>query len=145
MYRILLVDDDPNILSTLTRVLTSIPIADLDGERPQIESFLSASEALVRADAVAFDLVISDFRMPEMSGVDFLSRLIQHQPNVVRIFLTGGVDREAMADAVRKVQPYCCMDKPWRNAQLKSAVTQSLRARAHLKKDGAPVQNREPG
>jgi len=64
MYRIMLVDDEMNILSALKRALLTIPFDDLDGERPEIETFVSARQALARIAGKPVDLVITDFRMP---------------------------------------------------------------------------------
>jgi DNA-binding NtrC family response regulator len=130
MYRIMLVDDEMNILSALKRALLTIPFDDLDGERPEIETFVSARQALARIAGKPVDLVITDFRMPEMSGVEFLSEVVRLQPDVVRVVLSGQADMDAVVDAINRVQIYRFISKPWHDFELKSAITQALASRA---------------
>jgi DNA-binding NtrC family response regulator len=129
MYRIMLVDDEINILSALKRALLTIPFDDLDGERPEIETFVSAKQALTRIGAKSVDLVISDYRMPEMSGVEFLAQAVKKQPDVARLVLSGNADLDAVIDAINRVQIFRFIAKPWHDYELKSAVTQALAAR----------------
>ena len=69
MHRILLVDDEIGVLNALSRVLKLSPLVVRGEElRPRIDAFTSPAEALARAGTTAYDLVISDFRMPEMDG-----------------------------------------------------------------------------
>jgi DNA-binding NtrC family response regulator len=129
MYRIMLVDDEINILSALKRALLTIPFDDLDGERPEIETFVSASQALARIRSKPVDLVISDFRMPEMSGVEFLAEAVAAQPDVARLVLSGQADMDAVIDAINRVQIFRFISKPWHDFDLKRAVIQALAAR----------------
>ena len=132
MYRILLVDDEANMLSALRRVLMSVPAEDLDGEKPEVETYTSAEEALRRVRTMPIDLVISDYRMPEMSGVDFLTQVIQAQPEVARLILSAYADIDAVMNAINKVQVFRFISKPWHDVELKSAVTQALSIRKLL-------------
>jgi two-component system probable response regulator PhcQ len=130
MYRIILVDDEVNVLSALKRALAAIPVAELDGERPSIETYSSVHEALNRINSMPVDLVISDYRMPDMSGVEFLSQAIVCQPNMARIILSGYTDLDAVVSAINKVQISRFINKPWHDFELKSAVIQALATRA---------------
>lgn len=130
MYRIMLVDDEINVLSALKRALMTIPIDDLDGDRPEIETFISARDALARIRAKPVDLIISDYRMPEMSGVDFLSAAVELQPDAARLVLSGQADLAAVIDAINRVHIFRFIGKPWHDFELKSAVIQALAARA---------------
>ena len=130
MYRILLVDDEINVLTALKRSLMRIPIDELDGDRPDIETFISAPQAIARVQRVPVDLVISDYRMPGMSGVEFLSEVVQAQPDVARIILSGNADLDAVVDAINKVQIFRFVAKPWHDFELKTAIVQALAARA---------------
>ena len=130
MYRIVLVDDEINVLSALKRALSAIAPDELDGARPDIETFASAYEALNRINTVPVDLVISDYRMPDMNGVDFLYRAIECQPTIARIILSGYADLDAVVSAINKVQISRFINKPWNDFELKSAVVQALSTRA---------------
>ena len=130
MYRIVLVDDEVNVLSALKRALSSIPTEELDGERPVVETFVSVHEALNCINSMQVDLVISDYRMPDMSGVEFLLQVIACQPAVARMILSGYADLDAVVSAINKVQISRFLNKPWHDFELKSAVVQALSNRA---------------
>lgn len=127
MYRILLVDDEPNILSALRRCLGAIPADDLDGEALRIETFISPEAAIERAEEQDFDLVVSDYRMPSMTGVEFLSHLMEIQPNAPRMIVSGYADRDAIIAAINEVLLVRFVEKPWVDAQLRASVVAVLR------------------
>jgi CheY-like chemotaxis protein len=130
MYRFLLVDDEPHILSVLARVLSAIPASELGGKRAEVETFSSAEQALRRADEVSFDLVIFDLQMPDMSGLDFLSRLLERQPDIVRICLTGDPQHPDVDRARHELDDCPVLGKPWRNSELRSVIVNSLARRS---------------
>ena len=130
MYRILLVDDEINVLSALKRSLQRIEFDELDGERPEIETFISAHQALDRVKRAPVDLILSDFRMPEMSGVEFLTEAVQSQPDVARLVLSGHADLDNVVDAINKVQIFRFIAKPWHDFELNTAIVQALAARS---------------
>lgn len=128
MARLLLVDDEANILSSLRRALHGM--AHGAGiEAHALECFTSAHEALERAQHTAFDLVISDYRMPEMDGVEFLSRLIEIQPDIARMVLSGYADLQAVISAINRVQIFRFVQKPWNEYELETAIRQALEHR----------------
>jgi DNA-binding NtrC family response regulator len=126
--RILLVDDEPNILSSLRRVINAMPWSAV-GETPTVDTFNSPVAALERANEMAFDLVISDYRMPEMDGVSFLERLVQIQPSIARIILSGYADLQALVDAINKVQIFRFVSKPWNDFELTTSIIQAIEQR----------------
>ena len=97
MYRILIVDDEPNILSSLTRVLGKV-------DDWEIETYDSAAEALKRAQTTSFELIISDYKMPEMDGVTFLHEIRKVQPEAMRLILSGFTDLEALLGAINEAE-----------------------------------------
>lgn len=129
MYRILLVDDEINVLSALKRALSRIDIEELDGERPEIETFVSARQALARMARAPVDLIVTDYRMPELDGVEFLTEAVRLQPDVARLILSGNADFDAVIDAINRVQIFRFIAKPWHDFELKSAILQALAAR----------------
>ena len=128
MYRILLLDDETNVLNALRRALASIPASRLGGEELLIEMFTDPRTALERCEAVPFSLLMSDYRMPEMSGVEFLARSIASQPHVPRVIVSGFADRDAIIAAINEAQLTRFIEKPWNDAELKSAVVTILTA-----------------
>lgn len=129
MYRVLLVDDEQNILNALRRSLAAIDVRQLDGEAPLCEAFTSPEAALRRADEQDFDLVISDYRMPSMSGVEFLARIMELQPAAPRVIVSGNADRQAIIAAVNEVNLMGFIEKPWNDQELRKTVVSILAAR----------------
>jgi DNA-binding NtrC family response regulator len=120
MYRILIVDDEESIVNALKRCLRKV--ADWE-----IETFTSGSEALRRAEGTSFDLFISDFRMPEMNGVEFLSKVKKIQPNSARIILSGYTDLEALVGAINEAEIFRFINKPWNDYELILTIEQALK------------------
>jgi two-component system, probable response regulator PhcQ len=130
VHRILLVDDEPGILSALRRVFATARPEDVGGEPLAVESFEDPEEALARAAEAPFDLVISDYRMPKLSGVEFLERLIQLQPGAARLILSAYTDLDGLVGAINRAQIFRFLSKPWHDLELKLAVRQALEWRA---------------
>ncbi len=125
MPRIMLVDDEPNVLTSLRRAINTMP-PQLFGGQLVIETFDDPRHALERAGECAFELVISDFRMPDMDGVQFLTQLIEIQPRIARIMLSGYADLKALVAAINEVQVFRFVAKPWSNFELGAAMAQAL-------------------
>jgi len=128
LTRLMLVDDEPNILSSLRRCIHAVP-AERFGPNLVIETFLAPAQALARAQEEAFDLVVSDYRMPHMDGVTFLTKMIEFQPNVARIILSGYADLHALIDAINRVQIFRFIAKPWDDQELATCIAQALTQR----------------
>lgn len=129
MYRIVVVDDEPNIASAIRRELAAISPDRLDGERAEIETFTSGEMALSRLAAMSVDLVISDYNMPGMNGIEFLSQVIEMQPHVGRLILSGRADLDVVVEAINRLHIDRFITKPWHDYELKSAVVQALTTR----------------
>lgn len=129
MYRILLVDDEENILSALRRLLAMRSAGEDEARKYAVETFSAPADALKRARETTFDLVISDYRMPGMDGVAFLKAFRQIQPDAVRIILSGYADLAGLVGAINEAQIHRFISKPWHDFDLKSAVEQALNFR----------------
>ncbi len=131
-HRIMLVDDEMGVLNSLSRLLRLSPLEVVAG-RPrlaQVEAFVSAREALARAEERAYSLVISDFRMPEMDGVAVLRRMRELQPDCARVILSGYTDLNGLIGAINEAQIDRFIAKPWNDFELVSALSQILQIRA---------------
>ncbi len=137
MLRILLVDDEPNILSALRRCLAGIDVSQLDGEALQFETFTTPEAAIERSEEQDFNLVISDYRMPSMNGVEFLSRMMQIQPAAPRVIISGFADRDAIIAAVNEVHLTRFIEKPWKDEELRQTVLSILRGKGPSKAKAA--------
>ncbi len=112
--KLLLVDDEENILRSIQRVLRR--------GNWVIEAATDAQRGLEVFKSFAPEVVISDFRMPGMNGVEFLSRIKQASPRTQRIMLTGLADQHAIEDAVNRSEIFRFVSKPWSDAQLLMTV-----------------------
>jgi two-component system probable response regulator PhcQ len=126
MYRVLLVDDEPNILSALRRSLAAIDVRQLDGEALRFEMFTTPEAAIERGEEQEFDLVISDYRMPSMNGVEFLLCMMKIQPAAPRMIISAFADRDVIIAAVNKVHLIRFIEKPWNDHDLREAVVSIL-------------------
>lgn len=120
-HTILCVDDEPSILSSLKR--------DLRGEDYEVISAAGGEEALgiMRKDGIS--LVISDQRMPKMTGVELLQKVRELYPDTVRVLLTGHLEIETAVAAINKGEVYRYLFKPWEKEDLLMTVKQSLEKR----------------
>jgi response regulator RpfG family c-di-GMP phosphodiesterase len=90
----------------------------------------SGAQALAVMEEQAFDLVISDMRMPEMDGAQFLEQVKRRWPDTVRLLLTGYADVTSTVDAINKGEIYRYISKPWDDNELLLIVRQALERKA---------------
>lgn len=112
--RILLVDDESNVLYALKRALFEEPL--------EIVSVTSAEEALEIMKKEYFKVVVSDERMMGMQGSEFLAQVKELHPHTIRIMLTGHATLEAAMKAVNEGEIYRFFSKPWDDQSLKFAI-----------------------
>lgn len=117
--RILCVDDEQNVLRALTRLFLDDPY--------EILTAPSGAEGLLILDRYgAVPVVISDHRMPGMSGVEFLTEVRNRWPDTVRIVLSGYADTAAVVSAINEGQIYRFVAKPWNDDELRVTVANAL-------------------
>lgn len=116
---LLLVDDEENILSSLKRLLRR------DGYR--ILSATSGAEGLQLLASHDVDVIVSDQRMPQMTGVEFLRKAREICPDTVRIVLSGYTELQSIIDAVNEGAVYKFLTKPWDDDQLRGHIRQATR------------------
>lgn len=115
MCRILILDDEENNVSAISRLLRTEPDFHVEG-------FTSASEALRRAEEIKFDVVVSDYRMPEMDGTQFLEKFRERHPNAYRIIVSAYSDVEMLRKAINQAQIHRLIQKPWDGFILVEAI-----------------------
>jgi signal transduction histidine kinase len=126
-WRILIVDDEPRGVELLERVLRPL------GEVHRAMSGEAARELIERMD---FDVVITDQRMPGISGVDLLSVAAAKNEMTGRVLITGYSDLDATVDAINRGRVHAYLSKPCPPAQLRLTV-ESVLERAQLARDNA--------
>lgn len=115
---LLFVDDEANILSSLKRLFRPLGYRIFTAE--------SGKAGLEILEQEKVELVISDMRMPEMTGAQFLEQVRAKWPETVRILLTGYADMTSTIDAINKGQIYRYISKPWEDNDITITVRQAL-------------------
>lgn len=115
---ILLVDDEENILHALERLLRR------DGYH--ILTANSGEAGLQRLEQNAVGVIVSDQRMPGMTGVEFLSKVKELYPHTVRIVLSGYTELKSVTDAINKGAIYKFLTKPWEDELLRTNIKEAF-------------------
>jgi CheY-like chemotaxis protein len=126
---ILAVDDEKSILNSLRRSLRKEPYKVFTAE--------SGAEGLEVLAENAIQMVVSDQRMPNMSGTEFLSKVKKLYPDTIRVVLSGYAEAEAIVDSINRGEVYRFIGKPWDEDDLKTIIKQGL---AHY---NLVIQNRQ--
>lgn len=105
MFQIVLVDDEENVLHSLKRLLHK-------EKEWFIHAFSDAAEALEFIRDNEIDVVVSDYKMPGMNGVQFLSAVREANPDTMRLILSGYTDVVALMDAINTAEIYRYICKP---------------------------------
>jgi len=131
---ILYVDDEENNLFSFKatfrikyRVLTAI----------------SGDEALTILATQHVDVIITDQRMPGMTGIEFLEKVLDMYPDPMRILLTGYADMNAVVDAVNKGKIFHYLSKPWKEEELDEAINKAYEKyleKVHLKEINSKLE-----
>ena len=86
---------------------------------------LSGDEALKILSSNHIDIIITDQRMPEMTGVEFLEKVLENYPDPMRILLTGYADMSAVVEAVNKGKIFHYVTKPWNEEELDLTINKA--------------------
>jgi DNA-binding NtrC family response regulator len=120
---ILVVDDEPAIVNAVRRELAAAPVEWFSFS---VEGFTDPHAAIERAREKQFDAAISDYRMPEMDGVQFLNALALIQPDCARLVLSGQTDMDGLIRMVNENHIYRFIAKPWQDMVLKSSLASAI-------------------
>lgn len=115
---LLVVDDDPNILASIRRLLRS--------QGYHVLTAGSAREAMELLASHQVQVILSDQRMPEMSGTELLQRVKQMHPDTVRIVLSGYTELQSVIAAINEGALYKFLTKPWDDDQLRRHVREAF-------------------
>jgi response regulator RpfG family c-di-GMP phosphodiesterase len=115
---VLFVDDEVQILNSLKRLLRREGYGMLTAE--------SGAAALALLEKEPVQMVMSDQRMPEMTGVEFLKKVKELYPATVRVVLSGYADAGLIVDAINQGEIYRFLTKPWNDDDLKIGIRQCL-------------------
>ena len=124
---LLLVDDEPNIVAALKRLLRR------DGYN--ILTANSGAEGLEVLASNRVDVIISDQRMPGMTGVDFLRAAKINYPDTIRIVLSGYTELQSVTDAINEGAVYRFLTKPWDDEQLREHIHKAFEHKGLLEEN----------
>ena len=119
MAHILLVDDEPEVLNAISRVLRR----DYD-----ISKANSAHEALSILEHTDVDIILSDIRMPNLDGIELLRIIKRNKPAIARVLLSGYSDMDQSQKAIEDNVASIILTKPWDNFELKNILKIILKA-----------------
>lgn len=108
---VLIVDDEEMVITSVRAYLQ----LETDYE---IHGFTEPEQAIKHMEKNQVDIAVSDYLMPRISGIQFLGRAKQLQPEASRVLLTGHADKQSAIQAINEVGLYQYVEKPWENAQL---------------------------
>ena len=117
-HTILCVDDNENILHSLKRLLRK--------ENYRFLTATSGAEGLKILKENNVHLLVSDYRMPGMSGTEFLGKVKEEYPDVLRVILTGYTEVDSITDAINEGHIYKFFLKPWKDENLKLEIKKAL-------------------
>ncbi|MFT4816124.1 MAG: DNA-binding NtrC family response regulator [Pseudohongiellaceae bacterium] len=132
MRSILIVDDDELILKLLARTIRN--------ERHSVSVFLDPENAISACRRQNFDVVISDLKMPHMSGVEFLELVLEISPETRRILISGYKDSNGVIDAFNENIIHKFVNKPWGNDEIRNLVEEQISIVENLE-EGIWVKN----
>lgn len=139
MKKILILDDETSVLNALQRQLIR--------NNWQVMSFKHPASALDYAKHGFFPIVITDYRMPQMSGVEFLLEFQKLQPYAYKIMLSGQAGEYGMTEAINQAKIDYFIHKPWDNRQLLNQIDKGLnhyrQTIKHLLKTNSKRMSRE--
>ena len=112
--RLLLVDDEDNVRKALKRVFRKEPY--------EVEDASSAREGMEKLSEKPFDIIISDYKMPHINGLEFLKWVRDYYPDTIRIMLTGQADMDTAVRAINEGEIYRFFTKPWDDQDLRISI-----------------------
>ena len=126
-YVVAIIDDEPMVTQSIKNFLALE--TDYD-----VLVFNSPREAIDTLRDRPVDVVISDYLMPDLNGIEFFLKLKEFQPQATRILLTGYADKENAIKAINDVGLYQYIEKPWENDDLKLIIRNGIEKRMLLKR-----------
>jgi diguanylate cyclase (GGDEF)-like protein/PAS domain S-box-containing protein len=116
---LLVVDDEPHVTAALRRLFT------FDGYSVLAANNIEEAFQLLATNRIG--IVVCDLRMPAIDGIEFLSRVKEIYPDIVRVVLTGYADLDSAASAINSGAVYKFLTKPWEEAVLRETIRESFR------------------
>lgn len=130
VYKILIVDDEKDVLDALVSTLKSS-----EQFKSEIITAKDGESALLELEKHDVDLVLTDYKMPNMNGIEFLTQIINKNPRQIRMLITGFSDIKIAKEAINKAQVHNYIEKPWDNEELILTVHEALKRKTERDSD----------
>lgn len=124
---VMIIDDEPMVTQSIKNFLS----LETDYEIIAHTSPVAALEALKSRQV---DVIISDYLMPDLNGIDFFLKAKEIQPQATRVLLTGYADKENAIKAINDVGLYQYIEKPWENEDLRLVLRNAIEKRQLLRR-----------
>lgn len=108
---VLIVDDEDMVTTSIRAFLQLETEYDVYG-------FNDPVQAVRHLETNPVDVIVSDYLMPKLNGIQFLSKAKEYQPEAARVLLTGHADKQSAIQAINEVGLFQYLEKPWDNSQL---------------------------
>ncbi len=115
----MVVDDEDMVITSIRAYLNLETEYDVRG-------FTSPEEAVRHLETHPVDVVLSDYLMPKMNGLQLLGKAKELQPEAARVLLTGHADKQSAIQAINDVGLFQYLEKPWDNAQLLLVINSAI-------------------
>lgn len=122
VFNILVIDDEKEYLVALRRILEHNKRF-----KSQIKTVESGEEALDKLKEQKFDVVLSDYRMPKMTGVELLTKVKDRYPNTLRMLITGYTDITTAKEAINKAEVNNYIEKTWDSKEIVLTIDEALK------------------
>ncbi len=116
---VLIVDDEEMVITSVRAFL------QLETEY-KITGYTSPEEASKHLEVNPVDVIVSDYLMPKMNGIQLLTRAKEYQPEAARVLLTGHADKQSAIQAINDVGLFQYIEKPWDNTQLLLVIQSAI-------------------
>lgn len=132
---VLFVDDEPRVLTSMRMLF-----------RTQYRTLLatSGSEALTKLKQEEVDVIVSDQRMPNMTGIELFREVRKFNDRSMRILLTGYSDLNAIISSINEGEIFRFVNKPWNNEELKTTIAKAIEAVSGSARGGLAAEEPEP-
>ena len=124
---VLIVDDEDMVITSIRAFL------QLETEYA-VHGYTLPEEAAKHLQTNPVDVVVSDYLMPKMNGIQFLGKAKQLQPEAARVLLTGHADKQSAIQAINDIGLYQYLEKPWDNSQLLLVIQSAIERTQLLRK-----------
>ncbi len=127
IYRILIVDDNEDVLDVMQLILKNA-----NQFKSDITTVLDGKSAIAEIERQEYDLVLTDYKLPGMNGIDLLAWVKTRHPNTGRILITGYPSINVTKDAINKANVHYYLEKPWDNDELKLNIYETLKKESDI-------------